>query len=72
MTPTDTQEGEESLQSATIRLQPLPMVSSEKLRVKKNAGYCSQIAETHMKGMVMISMSPDSFIFPYKEKHKIP
>ena len=48
-----------------MRLQPLPTVSTEeKHRI------LAQIAEMHMKGM--ISMSPDSCIFPYIEKGKVP
>ena len=50
-----------------IRLQPLPRVSTEELRMWKNPGYWPQIAEMHMKGM--ISVSPDSWIFPYIEKN---
>ena len=50
-----------------IRLQPLPTVSTEELGMWKNPGYWPQIAEMHMKEM--ISVSPDSCIFAYTEKH---
>ena len=50
-----------------IRLQPLPTVSTEELGMCKNPGYWPQIAEMHMKEM--ISVSPDSCIFAYTEKH---
>ena len=51
---------------SAIRLQPLPTESPEELRKWKIIGYWPQIAEMHMKGM--ISVSPDSWIFPYIEK----
>ena len=52
-----------------IRLQPLPMVNSgETQDVNKHKILApSPPGEMHMKGM--ISMSPDSCIFPYIEKH---
>ena len=63
-----TQEGEESLPSEAVRLQPLPTGSPEELCVK-NSGSWPQRAEMHMKRMT--SVSPDSCIFPYIEKHQI-
>ena len=60
-----TQEGEESLPSEAIRLQPLPTGSPV-----KNTGYWPQGAEMPMK--VMTSVSPDSCLFPDIEKHQIP
>ena len=50
-----------------IRLQPLPMVSPKRAQDVKIIGYWLRIAEMHMKGM--ISVSPDSYIFPYTEKN---
>ena len=50
---------------AAIRLQPLPMVSPKETQDVKT--HWPQIAEVHIKGM--ISVSPDSCIFPYLEKH---
>jgi len=48
----------------TIRLQPLPMVSPKEAHdANENTGYWPQIAKMHIKGM--ISVSPDSCIFPY-------
>ena len=64
--PQGTQEGEESLPSEAIRLQPLPTGSPEELGVK-NTGYWSQRTEMHMKGVT--SVSPNPCIFPYIEKH---
>ena len=64
--PQGTQEGEESLPSEAIRLQPLPTGSPEELGVK-NTGYWSQRTEMHMKGVT--SVSPNPCIFPYREKH---
>ena len=64
--PQGTQEGEESLPSEAIRLQPLPTGSPEELGVK-NTGYWPQRAEMHMKGVT--SVSPNPCIFPYIEKH---
>ena len=51
-----------------IKLQTLPMVSTEELRIflKKTAGYWPQIAEMHMKGKT--SVSSDPCIFPHTEK----
>ena len=61
-----TREGEEYLHNlAATRLQPLPAVSTEEL-TSEETGYGPRVAEMHMKGM--ISVSPDSRIFPYKEK----
>ena len=60
-----TQEGEYLSNQTAIRLQPLPMVSTEELRIflKKTVGYWPQIAKMHMQGMTSVS------IFPYTEKH---
>ena len=38
-----------------IRLQPLPMVNSEELRMWINTRYWPPIGETHMKGMISVS-----------------
>ena len=51
---------------AAIRLQPLPTVSPKEAQDVKNTEYWPQIAEVSIKGM--ISVSPDSCIFPYTEK----
>ena len=72
LSPRHNQEGEQYLPNmAAIRLQPLPMVSTEELKLlkkkkKKKTGNWPQIAEMHMKEV--ISVSPDSCIFPYIEK----
>ena len=61
VSPEGTQEGKNTCHLAAIRLQPLPMVSPE-----ETPRYWPQIAEVHIKGM--ISVSPDSCIFPYIKK----
>ena len=50
--------------------QPLPTVGTEDSWDVKNTVYWPQIAEMHTKGI--ISASPDSCIFPFKEKCYIP
>ena len=52
-----TQEGKNTCHLAAIRLQPLPMVSSEEVQDVKTE-YWPWMAEVHIKGM--ISVSPDS------------
>ena len=54
-----------SWSSVIAALQREP-VSPEETQDVKTQGYWSQIAEVHVKGM--ISVSPDSCIFPYIEK----
>ena len=49
---------------AAIRLQPRPVVSLEE--TQDVSEYPPQTAEVRIKGM--ISMGPDSCIFPYTEK----
>jgi len=61
-----TQEGKNTCHLAAVRLQPLPAASLEETQgVKKE--YWPQIAEVRIRGM--ISVSPDSCIFSYIEKH---
>jgi len=60
-----TQEGKNTCHLAAIRLQPLPVVSPPPPPESsgcENTGYWPQIAEVPIKGM--ISLSPDSGIFP--------
>ena len=52
-----------------IRLQSLHTVSPCGAQMWTSTGEQPRIAEGHMKGM--ISLSPDSCIFPYTEKHKV-
>ena len=66
VSPEETQEGKNTCPLAAIRLQPLPIVSGEEVQDVKSTGFWPQIAEVHIKGM--ISVSPDSPIFPYSEK----
>ena len=57
-----TQKEKNTCLLAAIRLQPLTEAQDV-----KSTEYWPQIAETHIKGI--ISVSPDSCIFPYIEKH---
>ena len=66
VSPEGTQEGKNSCHLAAIRLQPIPTVSPEETQDLK-MGLWPQIAEMHIKGM--ISVSPNSCIFPDTEKH---
>ena len=66
----DSRKGNNTCDLAGVGLQPLPTVSPNGDQDVINTGYWPQIAETHIKGM--ISVSPDSCIFPYVEKHLIP
>ena len=63
-------QGENTCQLAAIRLQPLPDSGSWGNSGCENTGGRPQIAEVHIKGM--ISVSPDSYIFPYMGKSWIP
>ena len=61
-----TQEGKNTCHLAAVRLQLLPAANLEETQgVKK--GYWPQTAEARIRGM--ISVSPDSSILPYIEKH---
>ena len=61
-----TQEGKNTCHLAAVRLQLLPAANLEETQgVKK--GYWPQTAEARIRGM--ISVSPDSGIFPYTGKH---
>ena len=62
-----TQKEKSACHLAATRLQPLLMVSRKEAQDVKSTEYWPQIAETHIKGI--ISVSPDSCIFPYIEKH---
>ena len=64
--PEETQERKNACYLAAIRLQPLPTVSPGKTQDVKNARNQPQIAEVHVKGMILLS--PDSRIFPNIEK----
>ena len=64
--PVETQERKNACYLAAIRLQPLPTVSPGKTQDVKNARNEPQIAEVHVKGMILLS--PDSRIFPNIEK----
>ena len=59
-------ESKNTCHPAAIRLQPLPKVSPEETQDVKTQDTWPQIAEVPTKGM--ISLSPDSYIFPYIEK----
>ena len=65
VSPEDTPEGKNTYHLAATRLQPLPLVSPEETQELKTRHW-PQIAEVYIKGM--ISVSPDSCIFPYIEK----
>ena len=65
VSPKDTQEGEENPLAGRHQPAPpcsLPTVSPKEAQDVKNTGYWPQRDEVHRKGM--ISMSPDSCIFP--------
>ena len=61
-----TQKEKNTCLLAAIRLQPLLLVSLTEAQDVKSTEYWPQIAETHIKGI--ISVSPDSCIFPFIEK----
>ena len=65
VSPEGSQEGKNTCPAATIRLQPLPMLSPED-GTEVKTGYWPQIA-VHIKGK--ISVIPEACIFPYKEKY---
>ena len=65
VSPEGTEEEKNTCHPAAISLQPLPTGSLEETQDVKT-GYWPQIAEVYIKGM--ISVSPDSCIFPYMEK----
>ena len=62
VSPEGTQGGKSSCCLAATRLQPLPMVSPEGTQDVKT----QDAGEVPIKGMT--SVSPDSYIFPYREK----
>ena len=46
------------------------MVHPEETQDKKAGKHgLAPDTEVHFKGMISLSVSPDSYIFPYKEKH---
>ena len=61
----ETHEGKSICHLAVIRLHPLPTVSPEETQHVKIESW-PQTAEIHTKGM--ISVSPESCIFPHIEK----
>ena len=63
--PEGTQVGKNTRYLAAIRLQPLPMVSTQETQDLETE-YWPQIAEVPIKGMNLVI--PDSCIFPYIEK----
>ena len=65
VSPEGSQEGKNTYHVATIRRQPLPMVSHEE-GTEVKTGYWPQIT-VHIKGK--ISVIPESCIFPYTEKY---
>ena len=67
VSPKDTQEREEYLPSASHQITATSPGEPQGSSGCKNTRYCPQITEIHTKGM--ISVSPDSRIFPYTEKH---
>ena len=69
VSPEGAQEGKNTCPLAVIRPQPLITASPEEAQVVRT-GYWPQTAEVHINRM--ISVSPDSCIFPYIEKHLIP
>ena len=66
VSPKGTQEGEEYLSSRNHQTIATPYSEPWEAQDMKNTGYRPQIAEVYIKGM--ISVSPDSSIFPYIEK----
>ena len=67
VSPRGIQERKNTCHPAAIRLQSLPMVSPGETQDVKNTGYWTQRAEVHIEGM--LSVNPDSCIFPHIEKH---
>ena len=65
-----TQEEKEHLWSDSHQAAATPYQEPWETQDVKNSRVRAPIAEMHMKGM--ISLRPDSCIFPYKEKHPIP
>ena len=65
MSSKGTQKGEEYLQSSNHQAAATPY--NEPQQSSGYEKYWPQIDEVYMKGM--ISLSPDSCIFPYVEKH---
>ena len=65
--PKGTQEVKNTCNLAACRLQSLPTVSPKEAQEVKNTGNWPQTAEMHPKGM--ISLRPDSCIFPNTEMH---
>ena len=65
VSPEDTPEGKNIYHLAATRLQPLPIVSLGETQDLKT-GYWPWIAEVYIKEM--ISVSPNTCIFPYIEK----
>ena len=62
VSPEGSQEGEDTGHPTATRLQPLPTVSPEGTQDVKT----QDAGEVPIKGMT--SVSPDSYIFPYREK----
>ena len=54
------------LWSSSHQTAATPYMDTKEAQEWKNTGYFPQIAEKHMKAI--ISMSPDSYIFPYIDK----
>ena len=65
-----TQEEKEHLWSVSHQAAATPYQEPWKTQDVKNHRVLAPVAEMHMKGM--ISLSPDSCIFLYKEKNQIP
>ena len=63
--PEEAQEGKNTCHPAAIKLQPQPTVSPKGAQGVKTQD-TPHTAEVHFKGM--LSVSPDSAIFPYIEK----
>ena len=65
--PKYTQEGKEYLPFSSHQIAATPCSEAWGNSGYGNTGYWPQIAEVHNKGM--ISVTPDTCIFPYTEKH---
>ena len=66
VSPEETQEGKVYLPSSSHQTAATPYGEPWGNSGWENTGYWPQLAEVHIKGM--ISVSPDSSIFPYIEK----